>query len=48
MTAIRYDALNGVYVAWVQELAEQRRAFLEGCPGPAARSFVAERSFAVA
>ena len=48
MTAIRYAALHGVYGDWVQELAEKRRAFLEGCPGPAARSFVAERRLAVA
>jgi hypothetical protein len=48
MTAIRYAALHGVYGDGVQELAEKRRAFLEGCPGPAARSFVGERSLTVA
>ncbi len=48
MTAIRHAALHGVYGDWVQQLAEKRRAFLEGCPGAAARSFVADGNLAVA
>ena len=48
MVAIRYAALHGGYGDWVQELAEKRRAFLEGCPGVAPRTFVGDGDLAVA
>jgi hypothetical protein len=48
MFAIRYAALHGTYGDWVQELAEKRREFLQGCPGGASRAFVSGGDLAVA
>jgi hypothetical protein len=48
MLAIRYAALHGEYGRWVQSVAEQRREFLQGCPGVASRTFVGTGGPAVA
>jgi hypothetical protein len=47
-TAIRYAALHGGYGDEVQELAEKRREFRQGCPGVASRTFVGAGDLAVA
>ena len=47
MLAIRYAALHGEYGDRVQELAEKRREFRQGCPGGAARTFVGVGDLAV-
>ena len=43
MLAIRYAALHGEYGDRVQELAEKRREFRQGCPGVAARDLRGRR-----